>query len=93
MTESIGHTRKRIKLGYLGFVFGGFVAILPSAGVYYAASLEGRPDALTAGIIFYILMFIGFTALFYMIKVRRIRMEHRKRMIHAGESEDEKLKD
>ena len=52
-----------VKLGFLGFVFGGIVAIFPSVAVYYAAKIENRPGPLTAAIFIYILMFIGFTAL------------------------------
>lgn len=61
----------RVKLGYFGFLFGGLVAILPAAAVYFAAKYTGRPDYLTAGIIFYILMFIGFTGLFYVQKTKK----------------------
>ena len=63
------------QLGFLGFVFGGIVAIFPSVAVYYAAKIENRPGPLTAAIFIYILMFIGFTALFYTLKIRRNRME------------------
>lgn len=66
------NSSNRVKLGYFGFLFGGLIALLPAAAVYYAAKYMGKPDYLTSAIIIYILMFIGFTGLIYVLKIRKI---------------------
>ncbi|AKA49143.1 hypothetical protein IX51_08530 [uncultured archaeon] len=75
MTDSDAPHRKSIRLGYLGFIFGGIVSVPLAIVVYYAAEYLHRDAPLEGAIIFYVLMFIGFTGLFYMIKIRRIRKE------------------
>ena len=79
MTDSGATHIKRTKLGYLGFIFGGLVSVPFAVAVYYAAKYLHRDAPLEGTIIFYILIFIGFTALFYFIKLRRIRREGRNR--------------